>query len=96
MKCGLVVVDVMLMAHRIATHCSLGLWQQEGARGSVSGRGLFIEDTAPGDVVVLGPSLSKGGAGKMNSSLCSLPVTSVSITQTNTYGEFILNFVRNK
>lgn len=38
-------------------HCS---WQWEGAWVSVSGKGLFIKDTAPGDVVVLGPSLSKG------------------------------------
>lgn len=42
-------------------HCSLGQWQWEGAWVSVSGKGLFIKDTAPGDVVVLGPSLSKAG-----------------------------------
>lgn len=38
-----------------------GLWQRQGGRVLVSGGGLFIEDSAPGDVAVLGPSLSKGG-----------------------------------
>lgn len=42
-------------------HCSLGQWQWEGTWVSVSGKGLFIKDTALGDVVVLRPSLSKGG-----------------------------------
>lgn len=62
----------------------------------MSGRGLFIGDVAPGDVVALGPSRSKGEAGQINSSLYSLPFPGLFVTQANIGVEFILNFVRNK
>lgn len=56
-------------------HRSLGLRRWEGSQGSLSGRGLVTGDTAPGDVVVLGPSVSKrrSGTNEFQLALAALP-----------------------
>lgn len=87
----------MLTADRIAgAHQSLGLQQQESAWLLVPGKGVLTEDTALEVVVVLGPSMGKGGAGQINSSLNSLPFHGLFMTPGNTCIEFIFDFVRSK
>lgn len=60
----------------------------------MSGKSLFIEDTALGDVVALGPSLSKGGSRTNEFQLCSLPFPALFIIQT-LHG-IDINVIRNK
>lgn len=50
----------------------------------MSGKSLFIKDMALGDVVVLGPSLSKGRSRTNEFQLCSLPFPALLIMQANT------------